>query len=435
MPKASLTTLGCKLNSAETATLGKQFLDRGYTLVDFGDPSDVTLINTCSVTARADRECRQLIRRALRSSPDSVVIVTGCYAQLEPEEVASIAGVDFVLGTKEKFNLFAHIGAPAKQDRVQVRVSDITGLDEFGTAYSTVAGERTRAFLKIQDGCDFTCSFCTIPLARGMSRSQPLQACLAQANDLAAAGYREIVLTGVNVGDYGRKNGTDLIRLLEALTKVDALERIRISSIEPNLLSDEIIEFVASQARMCKHFHVPLQSGSDGILRSMRRRYTTKSYSERITRVRGLIPDCGVGADVIVGFPGESENEFAETLSFLTDLPLSYLHIFTYSERPNTPAASLRGAVEPAVRFRRSEMLRLLGRKKKEAFYRQMVGRTVPVLFEADDEGGCRCGFTDNYVRVEISSEAAPGNSIVDVAITGMTEDRCSGRVLSGSER
>jgi len=431
MPKASLTTLGCKLNAAETAAIGQQFLERGYTLVEFGDPSDVAVINTCSVTARADRECRQLIRRALRARPSPVVIVTGCYAQLEPDEVASIGGVDFVLGTREKFDLFTHVGLPVKQARPQVRVSDIQEADDFGPAFSTLAGDQTRAFLKVQDGCDFSCSFCTIPLARGSSRSQSVDACLEQARALSVKGFREIVLTGVNVGDYGRKIGADLLRLLEALVQVEGLDRIRISSIEPNLLTDEIIEFVAAHKNMCKHFHVPLQSGSDAVLCLMRRRYTTRQYAERIARIRARIPECGIGADVIVGFPGEGEGEFAQTVEFLTSQPLTYLHVFTFSERPGTPASLLEGAVEPSCRFRRNEVLRLLGRKKKEAFYRQMVGKTLPVLFESDDESGCRCGFTDNYVRVEIPSHVASENSIVGVAITGVKEDRCVGEVRS----
>ena len=434
MPKASLTTLGCKLNSAETAAIGQQFLRRGYTLVEFGDPSDVAVINTCSVTARADRECRQLIRRALRSNPSPVVIVTGCYAQLEPEEVASISGVDFVLGTREKFDLFAHIGNPSKQQRPQVRVSDIQSADDFGPAFTTFEGDQTRAFLKVQDGCDFSCSFCTIPLARGSSRSQSVESCVAQARALSASGFREIVLTGVNVGDYGRKIGTDLLRLLEALVQVEGVDRIRISSIEPNLLTDEIIEFVAANTCMCKHFHVPLQSGSDEVLRLMRRRYTTMLYADRIARIRERLPECGIGADVIVGFPGEGDGQFAQTAEFLDSLPLTYLHVFTYSERPDTPASAFEGSVEPSRRFQRSEILRLLGRKKKEAFYRQMVGKTLPVLFESDDGGGCRCGFTDNYVRVEVPAHAASENTIVGVAITGIIEDRCVGEVRSGSE-
>lgn len=433
MPTIALATLGCKLNFAETSALGKQFVDRGYAPVDFGLPADVTVINTCSVTARADRECRQLIRRTLRASPESVVVVTGCYAQLKPEEVASIDGVDFVMGTREKTSIASAIGVPGKQESPQVRVSDIAAADDFGPAWSSEAGGRTRAFLKVQDGCDYSCSFCTIPLARGMSRSQGVGESVRQAEELVADGYREIVLTGVNVGDYGRKSGTDLAALLGALVQVRGLQRLRISSIEPNLLTDEIIGFVASRSVMCRHFHIPLQSGADEILRGMRRRYTTERYAERIRAVVERIPDCGIGADVIVGFPGESDGDFLTTCAFLADLPVSYLHVFSYSERPDTMAARFASAVDPGVRAERSRILRGIGLRKKQEFYNRMVGKTVPVLLEADEEDGCRCGFTGNYVRVTVPAGDAPGNSLVDVAITGMGDDRCTGRVPQGA--
>jgi threonylcarbamoyladenosine tRNA methylthiotransferase MtaB len=433
MPTIALATLGCKLNFAETSALGKQFTDRGYTPVDFGLPADVTVINTCSVTARADRECRQLIRRTLRASPRSVVVVTGCYAQLKPEEVASIEGVDFVMGTREKVSIAFAIGAPVKQASPRVHVSDIGAADDFGPAWSSETGGRTRAFLKVQDGCDYSCSFCTIPLARGASRSQGIADTVRQAENLVADGYREIVLTGVNVGDYGRKSGTDLVSLLRALEQVGGLERLRISSIEPNLLTDEIIGFVASQRFMCRHFHVPLQSGSDEILREMRRRYSTDRYAERIRAVIERIPDCGIGVDVIVGFPGETDAHFRSTCAFVADLPISYLHVFTYSERPDTLAARSASPVEPAVRAERSRILRGIGLRKKQEFYGRIVGKTVPVLLEADEENGCRCGFTANYVRVTVPAADAPGNSLVDVAITGLGDDRCTGRVREGA--
>jgi threonylcarbamoyladenosine tRNA methylthiotransferase MtaB len=433
MPTIALATLGCKLNFAETSALGKQFVERGYTPVDFGLPADVTVINTCSVTARADRECRQLIRRALRARPDSVVVVTGCYAQLKPEEVASIDGVDFVMGTREKASIAAAIGVPEKQSSPRVRVSDIGTADDFGPAWSSEAGGRTRAFLKVQDGCDYSCSFCTIPLARGASRSQGIAETVRQAGGLVADGYREIVLTGVNVGDYGRKAGTDLAALLRALVRVGGLQRLRISSIEPNLLTDEIIGIVASHSVMCRHFHVPLQSGSDEILRGMRRRYSTERYAERIRAVVESIPDCGIGVDVIVGFPGESDRDFLATCAFLADLPISYLHVFSYSERPDTPAALSAPAVDPGVRADRSRILRGIGLRKKQEFYSRMVGKTVPVLLEADDGDGCRCGFTGNYVRVTVPAADAPGNSLVDVDITGMRDDRCTGHVTEGA--
>lgn len=434
MPTVALTTLGCKLNFAETSTLGKQFLERGYSVVEFGRPADVAVINTCSVTERADRECRQLIRRARRLSPDAVVVVTGCYAQLDPATVSSIEGVDIVLGAAEKFSLFDLVGPLERQLYPHVFVSPIAEADNFGPAFSTEATDRTRAFLKVQDGCDFSCSFCTIPLARGASRSQSIDACVRQAWDLTRAGYREIVLTGVNVGDYGRKDDTDLLALLRALVGVEGLDRLRISSIEPNLLTDDIIDFVAAHPVMCRHFHIPLQSGSDEILRGMRRRYTIAQYASRIAAVRDRLPECGIGVDVIVGFPGETETGFEATHRFLEDLPVSYLHVFTYSERRNTPAAYRPMRVEPKERFRRSEVLRLLGEKKKRVFHERMVGTVLPVLFETDEADGCRCGFTDNYVRVGIPAGEAAGNAIVPVTITGVTGGRCDARVVKEGE-
>jgi len=430
MPNVALHTLGCKLNYAETSTIGRQFLDRGYDIVEFGEPSDVCVINTCSVTDRADRECRQLIRRALRHSPNSFVIVTGCYAQLAPEEVASIEGVDLVLGAREKFDLFVHAGSLTKNSYPHVCVSDIDAVDNFGPAYSTAASERTRAFLKIQDGCDFNCSFCTIPLARGASRSQSIDKCVSQGRELVSQGYKEIVLTGVNVGDYAKKAGSSLIALLRELTRTKGLARIRISSIEPNLLSQEIIDFVADTPNMCNHFHVPLQSGSDDILRMMRRRYTTARYADLITTIKKRIPDCGIGVDVIVGFPGETDKHFEQTYLFLNELPVSYLHVFTYSERPNTTAAGFANAVEPKVRFKRNEMLRILGQKKKDAFYSQMIGRYAAVLLEDDIEGPLRFGFTENYVRVGVPARETTENTMVTVGISGMSAGRCIGKVI-----
>jgi threonylcarbamoyladenosine tRNA methylthiotransferase MtaB len=432
MPRVALHTLGCKLNYAETAAIAEQFLDRGFALVPFGDDADVCIINTCSVTARADRECRQMIRRARRTSRNPFVIVTGCYAQLAPEEVASIEGVDLVLGAKEKCNLFQYAGEFQKGGEARICVSDIDLVDSFGPAFSTAATDRTRAFLKIQDGCDFNCSFCTIPLARGTSRSQSIGDTLAQARMLVEHGYREIVLTGVNVGDYGKKSGTSLIGLLHALVQVDGLERLRISSIEPNLLSQEIIDFTAESPVLCNHFHIPLQSGSDAILRGMRRRYTTGMYRELIHRIRERIPGCGVGVDVIVGFPGETGAHVEETSRFLTELPVSYLHVFTYSERPNTPAAASAQPVAPAERFRRSALLRLLGQKKKQAFYASMIGRKLPVLVEGETDECRRFGFTDNYVRVGLPHDVAE-NTIVHAELTGAADGYCIG-VVTGQE-
>jgi threonylcarbamoyladenosine tRNA methylthiotransferase MtaB len=429
MPRVALHTLGCKLNYAETATIGKQFLRRGYELARAGEPADVWVINTCSVTERANRECRQLIRRALRSPGNPYVIVTGCYAQLDPEKVASIKGVDVVLGTKEKFDLFRYADPLSGKGGPRVHVSEIDAADTFGPAFTTEAGSRTRAYLKVQDGCDFNCSFCTIPLARGVSRSQPVNDAVAQARDLVGQGYREIVLTGVNVGDYGKNSGASLLTLLRALDQVDGLERLRVSSIEPNLLTSGIIEAVAGSRTLCPHFHVPLQSGTDEILHAMRRRYTAGQYADLIHAIRQRIPDAAIGVDVITGFPGESDAHFETTYRYLSGLPVSYLHVFTYSERPNTPAATMNGAVEPRVRYQRNDMLRMLGQKKKRAFYESRLGRVVTVLTEGDVEQGVRFGFTPNYVRVGIPEKVCNENEIVRTRITGVSATACIGVV------
>lgn len=430
MPKVSLHTLGCKLNFAETSTLGKQFIDHGFEVVGFGEPADVCVVNTCSVTERADRECRQIIRRALRTSPNPFVVVTGCYAQLEPEEVASIDGVDLVLGAKEKFRIFEHTTSFEKYRQPKVLVSDIELVENFGPAFSSAVGDRTRAFLKIQDGCDYNCTFCTIPIARGISRSQPVSETLAQAHILVADGFKEITLTGVNVGDYGKRIGKDLLALLKELVCIEGLERIRISSIEPNLLSNDILEFVASQNKMCKHFHIPLQSGSDDILRRMRRRYTSGMYGDLIHRIRERIPDCGIGADVIVGFPGETEEHFEATYRFLTELPVTYLHAFTYSERPDTPAAGFERVVDPRVRFKRNKMLRILSQKKKQAFHASMAGKTVDVLLEGAVENGYRFGFSGSYMKVAVPVAGTTENMIVNVRVAGSDHEICVGEVL-----
>ena len=434
MPRVALHTLGCKLNFAETSTLGGQFLDRGFEVVPFSESAEVYVLNTCSVTERADRECRQLVRRALRRSPEALVVVTGCYAQLAPEELASIEGVDYILGTKEKASLFDYVGAMTKQATPQLFVSDVGDAVGFGAAMSGPATDRTRAFLKIQDGCDYQCTFCTIPLARGASRSQSVDLCVMQAKTLVQQGFKEIVLTGVNVGDYGRKIESDLLTLLRALTAVKGLHRIRISSIEPNLLTKELRDFIAEHPAVCRHFHIPLQSGSDSVLRRMRRRYTTVTYRELIQRVREQFPDAGIGADVITGFPGETDGEHEATYRFLVDLPVSYLHVFTYSERPNTPAATHRNPVPPAIRARRNEQLRILGQRKRALFAGQHVGRTVTVLTETSVEDGFRFGFTDSFLRVGVPAAAAEENEIIDVHVTGVVQDHCIGEV-NGYER
>jgi threonylcarbamoyladenosine tRNA methylthiotransferase MtaB len=430
--RVAFHTLGCKLNYAETASLSKQFLERGFRVVEFGRPTDVVVINTCSVTERADRECRQLVRRALRVSPEACTIVVGCYAQLQPEEIASIAGVDYVLGSREKFDLFRHVGEMEKRSMVRISCGDIEDFTDFEPAFSSGAADRTRAFLKVQDGCDYLCAFCTIPRARGSSRSQSIEATVEQAENLVRRGYREIVLTGVNVGDYGKRIGTNLLALLKSLETIEGLDRIRISSIEPNLLTREMVEYIRDSEKVCHHFHIPLQSGSDAILKLMRRRYLTTHYRDLISTIKRYLPDAGIGADVIVGFPGESDSHFEETHQFLRELPLSYLHVFTYSERQGTAAAEMSGAVALRVRARRSETLRSLGARKRRQFYRSFVGRVVPVLMEGTVEGALRIGHTSEYVRVGVPLKSAEENTIVDVEITGVEEEFCIGCPRAG---
>ncbi len=431
MSTVALHTLGCKLNMAETSALASQFVNRGFRVVGPGEPADVHLINTCSVTQRANRECRQIVRRALRDNSDPFVIVTGCYAQLEPEEVASIEGVDIVLGSREKPHLFEFFTSTRKHVSPQVHVSDIAEANDFGPAFSHDPSDRTRAFLKVQDGCDYSCSFCTIPLARGKSRSQSIPETIAQASDLVARGFKEIVLTGVNVGDFGRKDGSSLLTLLRELVSLDGLHRIRISSIEPNLLTDDILEFTAASEKMCRHFHIPLQSGNDEILHRMRRRYVSSHYRDLIFRIHELMPSCGIGADVIVGFPGETEEHFETTCMLLEELPISYVHGFTYSERPNTPAAIFDGAVEPRVRFKRNERLRHLCYRKKSAFAKSVEGTLQEVLLEDDCDESHRYGFTTNYVRVGVPLAGSRSNTLVSVHITSSADGICYGSIMN----
>jgi threonylcarbamoyladenosine tRNA methylthiotransferase MtaB len=430
MKKVALHTLGCKVNYAETSTIARQFAEHGFQVVSGDQPCDVYVLNTCSVTERADRECRQIIRRALRHSPNTYVIVTGCYAQLQPQEITSIEGVDLILGTKEKFNIFEHANGFVKQEIPQTFVSCIDEAEEFEFAYSGDIDGRTRAFLKIQDGCDYVCTFCTIPLARGQSRSRPVEEIVEQARQLVSRGYKEIVLTGVNVGDYGRKIGTDLFSLMQRLENVEGLERIRISSIEPNLLSEKMIDFILASEKFCNHFHLPLQSGSDTILKLMRRRYLSGKYRQLVEYIKQNDPDAALGCDVLVGFPGETNELFEETYQFLAELPVSYLHVFTYSERDHTPATSFSGRVEPRLRAERSERLRMLSKKMRHAFYSAFIGRTLNVLFEHPTSEGMYSGLTSNYIRVEVPTMKNLSNEILDVQLREMAENVCRGIIV-----
>jgi len=425
----ALHTLGCKLNFSETSTVGNEFLRNGFSIVDFKEKADVYVLNTCTVTQRAEKDCRQFVRKALRQNPEAYIIVTGCYAQLRPEEIANIKGVDVILGSNEKFKLFSLIDNFRKRNLACIFVSPADKLNDFGPANSTDADARTRAYFKIQDGCDYKCSFCTIPLARGLSRSMNPDDVIIQFKNLVDAGYKEIILTGVNVGDYGKSFSTNLFKLLLKLVDVEGDFRIRISSIEPNLLSDEIIELTASHEKMCRHFHIPLQSGSPEVLKQMKRRYKVENYSELIFKCIERIPEIGVGVDVIVGFPGETEENFLETYNFLNELPVSYLHVFTYSERPDTKAIELPGTVEVYERRKRNNMLRILSEKKRYNFYKYMIGKDLDVLFENENIHGKMKGFSSNYIRVCQDYNPNLINRIVTVSVENIEDNYCIGTI------
>ncbi|MFA7617392.1 MAG: tRNA (N(6)-L-threonylcarbamoyladenosine(37)-C(2))-methylthiotransferase MtaB [Weeksellaceae bacterium] len=398
-------TLGCKLNFAETSTIARNLTGNGYKRVEFDQPSDVYVINTCSVTANADKECKSIVKNALRANPDGFVVVIGCYAQLKPHEIAEMEGVDLVLGATEKFNIIDYLDDLNKQSDAIVHSCEIDDANFYVGSYSL--GDRTRAFMKVQDGCDYKCTYCTIPKARGISRSDTVKNIVKNAYEIGDKGIREIVLTGVNVGDYGKgefgnkKHDHTFLELINELDKVENIERFRISSIEPNLLKNEIIEFVAQSNRFVPHFHIPLQSGSDEVLKMMKRRYLSGLYHERVEKIKELMPDCCIGVDVIVGFPGETDERFLETYDFLNNLPISYLHVFTYSERPGTEAAEFEDTVPKEVRKKRNKMLRILSEKKRMAFYRTQLGKTHRVIWESDNKNGKMHGFTENYVKVE----------------------------------
>ena len=426
--KIAFHTLGCKLNFSETSAIARQMQERGFTTVDFEEASDVYVINTCSVTDQADTKCRNIVRKAMKQNPDAYVVVVGCYAQLKPKEIASIKGVDLVLGAAEKFKLPEIITDLTKNPCGQVLASEISNANFFVDAYSV--GDRTRSFLKIQDGCDYKCSFCTIPLARGKSRSDTPENVLKNAKDLAAKGVKEIVLTGVNTGDYGKGIEGDFtfFDIVKQLDEVEGIERFRISSIEPNLLTDEIIEFVAQSKRFMPHFHIPLQSGSDKMLKLMQRRYKSDLYKSRVEKIKNVMPHACIGVDVIVGFPQETDDDFLDTYNFVNELDISYLHVFTYSERANTKAIEMEGVIPVPVRNQRNAMLRTLSEKKKRYFYQQFLGTTRLALMEQEQHGNVMHGFTDNYIKVSMPFDALHVNQLVNVHLQDFDD---AGNVLA----
>jgi len=425
---AAFHTLGCKLNFAETSTIARQLVGAGYKKVSFDDKANVYVINTCSVTENADKECKLIVKRANKANPDGLVVVIGCYAQLKPDEISEIEGVDLVLGAKEKFNILNYLNdLERSESTAKIHSCDIEEANFFIGSYST--SDRTRAFLKVQDGCDYKCTYCTIPLARGVSRSDTMANIIKNANEIAQKGINEIVLTGVNVGDYGKgefgnkKHEHTFLDLLKELDKVKGIERIRISSIEPNLLKNEIIELVSNSDKFVPHFHIPLQSGSDEILKKMKRRYLTSLYKSRVKKIRELMPNACIGVDVIVGFPGETEEEFLCTYRFLNELPISYLHIFTYSERESTEANEMNGIIPIEERKKRNKMLRILSEKKRMEFYTSQIGRTGSVIWEHENKNGLIYGYTDNYIRVNKIFDDKSVGKIEKVKLCKITPD------------
>ena len=424
---AAYHTLGCKLNFSETSTVARQLSENGFARVNIGENPDVVVINTCSVTDNADAKCRNIVRRSLKSNPQAYIVVIGCYAQLKPQEIANIDGVDLVLGANEKFNLPSMLDDLSKrihgddEPGAEIHAGEIKEVRNFIPGFSS--GDRTRTFLKVQDGCDYFCAFCTIPLARGRSRSGTIEQTLAQAREAAKQGAKEIVLTGVNIGDFGKANGETLLQLITKLDKVKEIERYRISSIEPNLLNEDIIDFVASSEKFMPHFHIPLQSGSDEILSTMRRRYRTELYRERVEYIKKKMPNAGIGVDVIVGFPGENDDLFQETYDFVNSLEISYLHVFTYSERPKTTALRIDDVVPTTTRQHRNKQLRILSLKKQRAHYERFLGQTRSVLIESSEIDGVKFGYTPEYVRVSVDSKTVDGNFTADLRLDQINPD------------
>ena len=425
--KVAFYTLGCKLNFSETSTIARNFQDEGFERVDFEDVADMYVINTCSVTENADKQFKQIVKKAMKLNDKAFVAAVGCYAQLKPEELAAVDGVDLVLGATEKFKITDYINDLSKNDMGEVHSCEIEEADFYVGSYSI--GDRTRAFLKVQDGCDYKCTYCTIPLARGISRSDALENVLQNASDISKQGIKEIVLTGVNIGDYGKgefgnkKHEHTFLDLVKALDEVEGIERLRISSIEPNLLKNETIEFVSKSRTFVPHFHIPLQSGSNDILKRMKRRYQREVYTERVNKIREVMPHACIGVDVIVGFPGETDENFLETYNFLNEMDISYLHVFTYSERDNTEAATMAGVVPMNVRNKRSKMLRGLSVKKRRAFYESQIGTNRTVLFESENKEGYIHGFTENYVKVKTPWNPELANTLHEIILTKIDED------------
>ena len=415
-------TLGCKLNFSETSTISRQMEDAGFVKKEFTDAADVYVINTCSVTDHADRKCKKVVKEALKYNPEAFIVIIGCYAQLKPEEISNIPGVDLVLGAAEKFNLIHHLADNYKKsDKAQIFNANIKETNVFIPGFSV--GDRTRSFMKVQDGCDYFCAFCTIPLARGKSRSHTIEETLKVAREVAETNVKEVVLTGVNLGDFGVQNGESFYDLITELDKIEGIDRYRISSIEPNLLEDRIIEFVAQSKKFMPHFHIPLQSGSDDILKSMRRKYQRQLYADKVAKIKSLMPHCSIGVDVIVGFPGESDEAFLETYNFINGLDVSYLHVFPYSERKNTTAAKLKDKVHQFKRNERTEMLRILSEKKRRAFYASFAGKSFNVLFENEEKDAKMYGFTENYIKVETDYDPLLINEITQVTLGDFSSD------------
>jgi threonylcarbamoyladenosine tRNA methylthiotransferase MtaB len=425
--KVAFYTLGCKLNFSETSTIARNFVNEGFEKVDFEDVADIYVINTCSVTDNADKRFKSIVKNALKKNENAFLIAVGCYAQLKPEELAAVDGVDLVLGATEKFNVTSYLNDLSKNDLGEVHSCEIVDADFYVGSYSI--GDRTRAFLKVQDGCDYKCTYCTIPLARGISRSDTLQNVIENAKEISAKGIKEIVLTGVNIGDYGKgefgnkKHEHTFLELVKELDQVDGIHRLRISSIEPNLLKDETIDFVSKSNSFVPHFHIPLQSGSDELLKKMKRRYLKNTYTNRVHRIKEVMPNACIGVDVIVGFPGETDELFLETYNYLNDLDISYLHVFTYSERPNTEAVDFEGVVPKKTRAKRSKMLRGLSAKKRRAFYESQLGNTLTVLFENENKEGYINGFTENYVKVKTPWNPELVNTLHTIQLTKIDED------------